>query len=103
VVWLTLVEERPKRDEVFRESIAVKRDNHRTRRGGPKLTVMAGQQRGQSPVDAASVDGGRQAPVADDELWWVLRHECGTRSEEGPMAEDDDGRRWELTVRGLKR
>jgi hypothetical protein len=25
------------------------------------------------------------------------------RSKERPMAEDDDGRRWELTVRGLKR
>jgi hypothetical protein len=39
--------------------------------------------------------------VVDGELRWVLYHEGGTGSEEGPMAEDDDGRRWELTVRGM--
>jgi hypothetical protein len=42
------------------------------------------------------------APVASDELWWVLQHEGGTGSEEGLMEKDDGGRRWELTVRGLK-
>jgi hypothetical protein len=41
--------------------------------------------------------------VAGDEIHSVLQHEGGTGSEERPMAEDDDGRRWELTVRGLKR
>jgi hypothetical protein len=41
--------------------------------------------------------------VAGDELRWVLQHEGGMESEEGPMAEDDDGQRWELTIRGLKR
>jgi hypothetical protein len=41
--------------------------------------------------------------VVGGELRWVLQLEGGTGSEEGPMAEDDDGRRWELTMRGLKR
>jgi hypothetical protein len=36
----------------------------------------------------------RRAPLVGDELWWVLQHEGGTRSEEGLMAEDDDGWRW---------
>jgi hypothetical protein len=48
------------------------------------------------------VEGGRRAPVADDELWWVLQHEGGTWSEQGPRAEDYDGRGWELTVRGVE-
>jgi hypothetical protein len=38
--------------------------------------------------------------VAGDELWWVLQHEGGTRSEEGLRVEDDDGRRWELAGKG---
>jgi hypothetical protein len=46
------------------------------------------------------VEGGRRAPVAGDELWWVLQHEGGTRSEEGLMVEYNDGWRWKLTVRG---
>jgi hypothetical protein len=45
----------------------------------------------------------RQAPVVGGELRWVLQHEGGMGSEEGLMVEDDDGRRWELIVRGLKR
>jgi hypothetical protein len=43
------------------------------------------------------------APVVDDGLEVLLQHEGGTGSEEGSMAEDDDGWRWELTTRGLKR
>jgi hypothetical protein len=49
------------------------------------------------------VDGDRRVLVAGNELRWVLHHEGGMGSEEGPMEEEDDGRRWELTVRGLKR
>jgi hypothetical protein len=43
----------------------------RARRGVQKLTVMAGRLRGQSPVGAAAVDGGRWASVAGDELHWI--------------------------------
>jgi hypothetical protein len=43
VARLTLAEERPKRGEVFEESIVVRRGNRRVRRGGRKLTVMAGR------------------------------------------------------------
>jgi hypothetical protein len=78
----------------------VRRDNRRTRRDDRKLTVMVGRRRGQSPVGAVVVECGRRAPVTDDELWWVLQHEGGMGSEEGWRAEDDDGRRWEHTVRG---
>jgi hypothetical protein len=48
----------------------------------------------------AAVEGGRSALVVGDDLWWVLQHKGGTGSEEGPRVKDDDGRRWELTMRG---
>jgi hypothetical protein len=45
----------------------------------------------------------RCAPVVVGGLEVLLQHEGGTGSEEGPMVEDDDGHRWEFTMRGLKR
>jgi hypothetical protein len=44
-----------------------------------------------------------RASVVGNDLEVLLQHEGGTGSEEGPMVEDDDGQRWELTLRGLKR
>jgi hypothetical protein len=41
--------------------------------------------------------------VVDGGLEVLLHHEGGTGSEEGPTAEDDDGRRWELNVTELNR
>jgi hypothetical protein len=41
--------------------------------------------------------------VVDGGLEVLLHHEGGTGSEEGPTAEDDDDRRWELNVRELNR
>jgi hypothetical protein len=99
----TLAEEGPKCCKVFGESIAARRGNHRARRGGWKLTAMGGRFRGRSSVGAVVVDGSRWAPVVSVELRWVLQHEGRMGSEEGLMAEEDDGQRWELTVRGMKR
>jgi hypothetical protein len=43
VARATPAEERPKRGEVFGESIAMRRGNYRVRRGNQKITVMAGR------------------------------------------------------------
>jgi hypothetical protein len=45
----------------------------------------------------------QHAPVVGSGLEVLQQHEGGTGSEEGLMAEDNDGRRWELTVRVLRR
>jgi hypothetical protein len=74
-------------------STGAARESHLTRRGGTGLTGPAGRRLG-------SVSRWRRALVVDGELRWVLQHEGGTGSEEGPMVEDYDGQRWELTVRG---
>jgi hypothetical protein len=79
----TPVKDKPKCGDVFEDSIAVRRGNRWARRGSWKLTIMAGRRRGRSPVGAMAVDDGRRAPVAGDELRWVLEHEGGTGSEEG--------------------
>jgi hypothetical protein len=71
----------------------VARGTHLIRQGGMGLTGPAGRRLG-------NVSRWHWALVVDGELRWVLQHEGGTGSEEGPMVEDDDGQRWELTVRG---
>jgi hypothetical protein len=70
------------------------------------------RQRGAHRGDDTAVrwrSGLTQRRFLDDGVLWLsavtLRcsYEGQMGSEEGAMAEDDDGRRWQLTVRGLKR
>jgi hypothetical protein len=56
----------------------------------------------EKPFGAAAFPRWQRAPVVGSGLEVLLQQEGGTGSDEGPMAEDDDGQRWEVTVRGLK-
>jgi hypothetical protein len=52
-------------------------------RNSPWFPVIGEAEKG---IEAAVFGCGGGALVTSDELRWVLQHEGGTRSEEGPMA-----------------